>query len=76
MLRTWDMDLSLVSIHGFGSVISVPFNCRSHLFVWNVVCAGMIHVLVPPILFSEFVLMFVRSLDFFFMLWQRLCLWL
>ena len=67
------MDLSLVSIHGFGTVIPVPVNCRSHLFYateWNVVCAGMICVMVPPIL-CEFVLIFVRGL--FFVLWQRLC---
>ena len=51
VLRIWDMNLSLVEIHGFGSVIPVPINCRSHLFhvtECNVVCAGVIHVLVSP----------------------------
>jgi len=67
VLRIWDMDKSLVSIQGFGSVIPVPVNCRSNMFhvtEWNVVCAGVIRVLVPPIL-CELVLIFVRGLFFF-----------
>jgi len=49
---------------GLGSVIPVPVDCRSHLFhvtEWNVVCAGVIGVLVPPIL-CEFVFIFVGVL--------------
>jgi hypothetical protein len=46
---TWDVDLSLVTLRGFGSVMRVPVHSRSHLYgtVWNVVCAGVIYVPVP-----------------------------